>query len=277
MSAWIYFRGHGCPICGDVRTDCRQSPSGTIHCRAGENAPNGWQFKGTDLIGFGLYVPNTSNHAHRFSKQYPSNKQTKKKASAPKTNAARFRKEVLTREERRNRWLQRIAKRVGLSEAHRAKIEQRGVPSETIDRWHQQGLLFTWPAGETFGIQPIIPGTNAYNRFVNIPGFAIAIPDIDGNLIGAQIKADEDGSYRWASGKYDIKLPNGENPIGVYGSRSTELNFAEGYLKSAIAADRFDLFVVGSSGGAWANSPDQLSAIIAAVGAKTFVLNVDGC
>ena len=45
-----------CPVCQGQRTDCRQSDSGLVFCRAEVPPPRGWQFVGEDRYGFGLFA-----------------------------------------------------------------------------------------------------------------------------------------------------------------------------------------------------------------------------
>ena len=53
---FLYLK-RSCPICGGERRDCREnSETQVIHCRSGNEAPEGFSFLGLDGIGFGMYA-----------------------------------------------------------------------------------------------------------------------------------------------------------------------------------------------------------------------------
>ena len=120
-----------------------------------------------------------------------------------------------------------------------------------------------------------------FRRFQK-PLLAIAAPSVEGQIAGCQLRPDE-GGYFWVSSAskdgYSPKLPNGENPIGVYrpmGEPAGErLWFAEGLLKPAIAALRLNEICIGAAGGNFASSPEQVKAAIAAYPNLPLVLAAD--
>ena len=266
---WTRFQRGECPICQGQRKkrDCRQSSNGTVHCRSLLDAPPGWQFIGQDSIDFGMYREgNNENHA-----SLAGTKKTKRKNL-----------EVLNNQQR-DRQFRQIAKHSGLSHQHRTKLEQRNLSPSTIEQWYQKRLVWSWANGEHIpGTSALLPGVVPSTGKLRSKfwGYAIAIPSAKGEILGAQIKPNHGSGYFWVSSAAvegnDQRLANGETPIGLYGPHSSTIDFVEGYLKSAIVADRYGLTCVGATGGHWARSPKQLKEIIDATQATTFILNPDG-
>ncbi|MGB3309536.1 MAG: plasmid replication protein, CyRepA1 family, partial [Nodosilinea sp.] len=140
--------------------------------------------------------------------------------------------------------------------------------------------LFTWKGGAMAPAAATgLPGIVAGQLWPRVQGWAIAIPNCDGEIVGAQIKNPQ-GGYFWAShaDHAPVQLPNGELPLGVYGTPTGDgvVNLAEGFFKPAIAAARHGGAWVGAAGGNWASAPEQLKAILEALNAQQVVLAADG-
>ena len=254
-----------CPVCDNARKDCRRSErTGLIHCRAEVEPPNGLRFVGIDEIGFGMFAEGDR----------PSIERKVRPAVKPQSSI-----NVLTNDER-DRQFRQIAKHAGLATSHRENLIGRELSSAFTQECYENGLIFTFPSNEYIpGTTVDLPGIDpATGRLRKFKGLAIAIPDAEGRILGAQYRGQD--TYRWvSSGNIDganHRLANGEAPIGLYGEHSSTLNFAEGFLKPLIAAERFGLYMVGAAGGDCAKSPEQLHAAIDAVGATEFILNPDG-
>lgn len=264
-SGFTYLQGN-CPVCSGARRDCRQSnASGLIFCR-GQATNSSWGFIKEDSNGFGIYK-NGLKGDRSYTYQPTLPKPVKNRLSDPE----------------RSRQFKQIAKHSGLSSQHRAKLEHRGLNSTTIDTFYTSSLVWTWANNEQIPVTTSeLPGINPRSGRLREEfwGMAIAIPSITGHILGAQIKPDNGDGYFWVSsdsiGGNGPRLSNDELPIGVYGHQQKTINFCEGYLKSAIAAEWHGLLSVGSAGGGWANSPEQLKAIIETTGADNFILNPDG-
>ena len=142
---------------------------------------------------------------------------------------------------------------------------------------------------------------------INYGGAGILIPvrDLDGNIIAFQVrntetqkeknKSGEDfGKYLWSGHPQTLKtdaerkrlfypsihLPeNGEKPLHVANPHNLKdvetLYLAEGVLKPDITAYRFEQVVIGSPGGSWYSSPEQLFATIKHFNTKNIVLYPD--
>jgi len=53
---WKRLNHRDCPVCGGIRNDCRQSElTQLVHCRYVEANPPDYIFRGTDILGFGLW------------------------------------------------------------------------------------------------------------------------------------------------------------------------------------------------------------------------------
>lgn len=263
-----------CPICQGDRKDCRENTAThIIHCRDLNATPMGFRFIGEDAIGFSMWVEDSANSA-TFQRE-------------PRQVERSQPKQTLSIEER-DRQFRRICQSSGyLATRHQQALVKRDLAPEQIEWAHQQGLLWTWAADAQIpGITAELPGVTSRGHLRRYRGIAIAIPDINGRILGAQIKPDN-GKYFWISsekiGGAGINLPNGEVPIGVYRSKETvqssEINLAEGFLKPLIAAQRFGLLFIGAAGGQWARSPQLFRQFLdqAAVelDTQTVVLNVD--
>ncbi len=265
MAKFLYFKRENCPVCHGQRRDCRQSHrNGIIFCRGTNTAPAGWGFIGEDRHGFSMWVPGDRQ------RQAPA-----KPAPAPTPIA-----ESLPPEGRDRHW-RRIIRHSDLSSQHQAQLLQR--PYVTLAEVKPlRALVFSWQGGEHLHLPQNFPGADGYGALRRYPhSWAIAIPDINGQLIGAQIK-NPDGGYLWASSSSingaGPQLPNGELPLGIYGDRNPGgvVYLAEGFLKPALATLRYGGTWIGAAGGNWARGPEQLRAALDALRPRRVVLCPDG-
>jgi hypothetical protein len=264
MSGFLYFRRGECPVCNGQRRDCRQSTKNDlIFCRNGESAPTGWGFVGEDAHGFYIWAPGESRDRGPQPKPVPA---------APTVDA-------LPSPERDRYW-RRIICTSGLHTQHQARLLQRPyvTPAEVAALAEH---LFSWQGGQQFHLPQNFPGADGRGALRRYPdNWAIAIPDIDGRLIGAQIKSAE-GGYTWASsasaGGVGPQIC-GELPLGIYGDRTPGgvVYFAEGFLKPELAALRYGGAWIGAAGGNWAGCPQQLQAALDALRPQRVVLCPDG-
>lgn len=261
MSAAFKYLKNDCPICAGARRDCRQSTTTeAIHCRAEVTPPAGYEPTGTDTQGFTIYVLG----AKAADPNYWAERERQKQQRAQQAKAAL---EKLLDVPQRDRQFRTIARHSGLATRHREALEKRcddaGISHTAIDYWTSKNLLWTWQPGETFpGVTASLPGVDRWGKLRYFPGWAIAVPDAHGRILGAQIKPEDGNGYVWASSGNKSgnaqHLPNGETPMGVYWPRELKhtdrIGLAEGYLKPAIAAERFGMPFLGAAGG---NFPEQ--------------------
>jgi hypothetical protein len=267
-----------CPVCQGIRRDCREHIStGRIHCRDLDANPPGFRYVGENSLGFLMWIEANSQQ----NSATPDRSEIRKASTAPP-------RPVLSIEER-DRQFRRICFQSGYpGSRHRQDLIQRGLNEAQIEWAHREGLLWTWASGADIpGVTIDLPGVDSRRRLRQYRGFAIAVPDPDGKILGAQIKPNF-GKYFWVSSETidgaGIYLPNGEVPIGFYRSpevpKRAEINLAEGFLKPLITAQRFGLIVIGAAGGHWIRSPKLLLAYLERasqeLGTNVVVLNADG-
>ena len=181
----------------------------------------------------------------------------------------------------RDRYWQRIIRTSGLSTQHQAQLQQRPhvTPSEVAAL---ATLVFTWQGGDPYHLPANFPGSDGKGHLRRYPRtWAIAIPDHQGQIIGAQLK-NPDGGYQWASSSSingaGPHLANGELPLGLYGDRTPGgvVYLAEGFLKPALAAARYGNAWIGAAGGNWAGGREQLRAALERLQPQQVVLAPDG-
>lgn len=266
--SFTYLKGN-CPVCAGARKDCRQSTTTqAVHCRAPEANPTSWQQTGFDAHGFSIWIESSQATDPGYWAEQERLKQERRRQQAEQ------RKRLLSITER-DRQFRRVAGHSGLGTAHRQDIAERcqvaGLDDEAFTHHMvSQKLLFSWQPKQSFpGITAALPGTDAQGRLRNFQGWAIAIPDHQGRLLGCQIKPQSGQGYYWASSKAEggnsPHLPNGEMPLGVYRpsvptAPSGRIGTGEGYLKPAIAAERLGISFMGAAGGNFAGSPEQFKA-----------------
>ncbi|MEM9005756.1 MAG: plasmid replication protein, CyRepA1 family [Cyanobacteria bacterium P01_F01_bin.86] len=269
-NGFTYLRG-SCPVCQGTRKDCRQSKqTGHIFCRDTSANPLGLNVIGQDINGFWIWAPKRTNDQYRRPIA----------TAQPKPLTPN---ETLSREAR-SRQYQSLARHSGLSLRDRERLSNRGLTPEQTALLSKRLHVWTWQSNRAIaGITPLLPGVDRRGYTRKFDGIAIAVPDLDGHVLGAQIKPMRGSGYFWASseaiGGVGIRLPNEEVPIGIYrpaGEDTTgEVNLTEGFLKPAIVALRYDRVFIGASGGNWVGSPQQLRSALEQLRPEKVVLNAD--
>jgi Origin of replication binding protein len=265
---FLYLK-RNCPVCDAERKDCRQSAKGTIHCRSGRSENNSWHLVGEDRQGFGLY-----SQTIRPDWEPPSPK------VVPITIAPSFELPIAEID----RAYRRIAHHTGsLTHHHRIDLSKRGLDNETIERLQTDQLLFGWSPGIIIpGLKPIA-GLNQYGKLQKFQGYAIALQNPAGEILGIQIKLDEpqrtelDRKYTWTSGVAAAHI-NGEMPLGYCnftGERTGIVYLAEGALKPILTAVLHGVEVIGSPSAGWAGSPRLFKEYLEAIGASVVRLLPD--
>ncbi|MGB3138791.1 MAG: hypothetical protein WBB18_18425 [Nodosilinea sp.] len=259
--------GAKCPICNGARKkrDCRVSLStGLNHCRHNEANPGDqWRYVGDDAQGFGMWAWGEGKSADRPLKVsfIPPKKVVPTLPPAARDQGYRV-----------------LIPQAGLQPQHRAAMLQRPHVTET-ELAAIAPYLFTWQGGAAAPAAAGLPGVVAGQLWPRMQNWAIAIPNHLGQITGVQIKNPR-GGYLWAShgDQAPVQLPNGELPLGVYGTPTGDgvVNGDEGFFKTAIGAARHGGIHLGAAGGQWARCPVQLRAALDALDCTQFVLNADG-
>lgn len=222
--------GRNCPICNGISRgrgrgggDCRQSANQLIHCRTGlelSTIPVGWKFIKLDNAGFGLFAPDDSDWNSSQKQEW----QQKVEADR-KLRLLRQQQELASAlpVAERNHAIKKLHKYLGLSQKHRTHLRARHLTDAQIDA----GYFFTIHPDQELppGIPANLPGIistrlndHAWGRLATKTlGFACPAFDVEGNIIGWQLRVDDatDNKYRWAKGWKSSHLPNGELPITV--------------------------------------------------------------
>lgn len=258
--------GRKCPICEGERDDCRESLStGFKFCRSTKANPGEqWRYIKDDAHGFGIWT---------WGEGESNDRPLKVTFTPAKTRIA-------IPIEGRDAGYRALIGRVGLSQKHRAEIAKRPyVTQGEIDSLVARHHLFTWQGGEAVPSEArALPGVVDGRLKNRAYSWAIAIPDHTGQILGVQVKSLS-RAYQWGScDEAPVHLPNGELPLGVYGTPTGDgvVNGDEGFLKTALTAARHGGVHIGAAGGHWASSPQQLRAALDALGCTQFVLNADG-
>jgi Origin of replication binding protein len=269
LSRGFLYLKRNCPVCEATRTDCRQSAKGTIHCRSGQSDHNGWHHVGTDRQGFGLYSQTIRPDWEPPSpKVIPIAKALSPSLAIPVIDQA----------------YRRIAHHTGrLTHRHRIDLSKRGLTIEQIDRLQADKTLFGWSPGISIpNLQPIA-GLNAYGKLQKFNGYAIALQNPAGEILGVQIKLDEpqrselERKYTWTSGVATAHI-QGEMPLGYCnftGERTGIVYLAEGALKSILTAMLHNIEVIGSPSAGWAGSPRLFKEYLESIGASVIRLLPD--
>ena len=267
--------GADCPICKGARKkrDCRQSlNTGLIHCRHNEVSPGGqWRYVKDDALGFGIWAWGEGED-RRGDRPLKVTFIPPKKAVPTLPPADR------------DQGYRALIAQAGLQPQHRAAMLQRPHVTEAeLEAEAIAPYLCTWQGGAAAPAAAAgLPGVANGQLHPKLFSYAIAVPDHMGQIAGVQVKNPWGSGYYWASsakhGGPAPNLPNGEIPLGVYGTPTGNgvVNGDEGFLKTAIAAARHGGVHIGAAGGHWASSPQQLRAALDARSCTQFVLNADG-
>ncbi|NJN39296.1 MAG: hypothetical protein HC790_12255, partial [Acaryochloridaceae cyanobacterium CSU_3_4] len=168
----------------------------------------------------------------------------------------------------RDRHFRRIASHAGLGHRHRQHLQkERGLTDEQINQAINDNLFWSWVDDAQIPALPLnLPGINpATGKLRNYyQGLTIAVPNVHGEIVGAQIRPDFGGNYFWVSSdsnKLDIpgagpQLPNGEPPISVHQiPGSTTIGLVDSVaLKPYLASQRLGITFVGATGDNFASS-----------------------
>lgn len=198
--------------------------------------------------------------------------------------------------EQRNTMYRKLYTNFGLSHTHRKQLQQeRGLTDDAIDLITKYQLLTSWFKGEWVNnfqfsdkLPPIKIDFKDSGKLITGCKNGLAIPalDLDGNILGQQIRPDnkaerETAKYIWDTTfnpdgtGYQAKLNDGSNewPLAhwVYPGKDVadikEVWYCEGFLKSLIVAatlwswyKRTDVMLVGAAAGAYGEK--QIDAIV---------------
>lgn len=136
--------------------------------------------------------------------------------------------------------------------------------------------LKSWIPGKYVASSCLIPGlNNKGNKLIGSPGIFIPARDPSGQILGAQIKADQPttGKYKWLSSNKvfeDGRGPSINDELPLFCCISSfrhipTLGMCEGGLKAHVLSFLGDLPVIGASGAAFPKSKILLERYLAVI------------
>lgn len=300
MSSFHYYsnrHGNICPICNGSRRkgDCRKSTSANPNpleedsviyfCRGTESPQSGFRFVGFDTKGFGMFI--TDDAYYDRNQEEWQQKALERQARQEAERQAKLAKLLPTSE--RDRHFRRIATNAGLGSHHRQHLrEARELTDEQINQAINENLFWTWQdsaniPGLPLNLPGIDPVTGKLRKYYQ--GMGIAVPNVHGEVIGAQIRPNFGSGYFWVSSdsdKLDIpgagpQLPNGEAPIAVHRiPGSTTVGLVDSVaLKPFLASQRLGITFVGAAGDNFASSSETFKETLEELAPETIIFYPD--
>lgn len=241
----------------------------------------GFRFIGlTDDRLWGKWVPNneqTLTQEEREQRRQELNRRRQERAAAE----AQRRAEALPAIER-DRLYRLLLAQLPLHPADREDLKRRGLTDEQIEAWGVRSVEQWQKLGQE--LPHSLPGVSLDGQSLISPrpGYLCSIRDVDGLIVGFQLRArSSDGPrYSWFTGKTKKRpngptphLPIGELPLSVVKPERIErdaIALVEGLgAKPHILAQKLGLFTVGAAGGMFASSTETLRMTLEQLGIKT--------
>lgn len=256
-----------CPVCGNHH-GCKIQEDKWVLCLRGssqQDAPPGYRFvKPLQNSMGGLFVADDGesdwNEEQRAQRQQEQELQRRQRDKAE----AQRRAKLLSIEER-DRQYRLVNKNLTLTPSHRQVLSARGLTDGEIDLAVELGAIRTWNPGQpVLEVSPDLAGVDPFTRsLAGVYGIAIYACDPNANIVGAQLKTDNEskGKYLWLSSRdrngNGPQLPNDELPLFTWkhpnAQAIAEVWLCEGALKSLIVAlklwrqGRTDVVVIGTA------------------------------
>ncbi len=265
---------HPCLVCSGTTNKCKTSLDGSLLlCMNSVESPAG--FKAIEPTSNGLW--------NQFVKEKADSEPKQKRSATPRKPM-----QVISADER-DRLYRKLFGRLSLIDVDRADLERRGFTPEQIDLFGAASVGQWQLVGSGFdGLPGVLPGGSLNTQ----PGLLIPVRDVDGRIVGCQMRLREPGDcgrYRWLSSSTrknpDGATPhvNGELPLAIY--RPVEvwdstIGLCEGTgHKPCLAAHRLGQIVVGAAGGLFDSSSNTLKRTLSKLsqetGSKTVVFYPD--
>jgi hypothetical protein len=263
-----------CVVCGDTSGKCRSTDK-TDNLVLCMNFPD----KTSEIINGFKWIGYTRDHL--WGKWLKVNDD--KSHSPAHTPEISYKKQggvcisPLSDQEKNYQYL-KISNYLGLTNNHKQKLIDRGVPEEIIN----QNLFFTLnhhtklPIGVNDDFCGVIKKGDNYFLAQKVDGFTCPVFTHNGEIIGYQVRLDDSvngNKYFWGKGKYGSRNKNGKMPLtfisdkvyspahtpeisykkqgGVCSKNHTinDLDLSEGILKPLISFLNFGGYWCGASGG----------------------------
>ncbi|MEM1393483.1 MAG: plasmid replication protein, CyRepA1 family [Cyanobacteria bacterium P01_H01_bin.150] len=285
-------RHNPCPICEDVKSNCRILEDETIFCHSFADA-----VKGEKINGYVCVKP-ANGHTATFRPDNSDEWRNEQRIARP-TSLRRKQKNSTTNLlpiSERNAAYRKITAKLQLSPNHTIELkEKRGLSPLEIDFAYYSGWIRSWNPRYRVKVSPKLAGVHPHTqKLLGGDGIAIAATDSNNFITGFQIASDNRdkfAKYFWLSsanhGGNSPHLPNGELPLFMWKHpQAKEINevwLVEGALKSLITAlklwfrdnCRTDIMVIGAAGGNFAGSKKTLLEALQSTSCKTIKLQPD--
>jgi hypothetical protein len=261
-------RNNPCPICENIKGDCRILPDDTVFChsfvdtRKGEKV-NGYVCVKEENGHTATFKPDNSAEWSEERRLEWENLKKSRQVEAQKEHE-KLAASSLNADDR-HKWYSGILSELVLDKRTREELEQRGLTDDeiascgfrSVSRYHK---LKTKVTNKLPGISE-----DGQKLLVADDGYLCPIQDWQGRIVACQVRilGATDNKYRWLSTKeVPAKLyPEGELPLAVFKPTGKPKGIAlvEGVgAKPYLSSRRLNQIIIGSPGGLFASSPKLL-------------------
>ena len=271
-----------CPLCQNTKGDCRTKDDGQmVLCKSypdGDSPIPGYKFiKPASDNFWGIHVVDEGKEFDRDQWEFDKQKRDKQKLQT----FEEFKQTCLSVSER-DRHYRRLAKYLGLSREDRSNLLNRGLDSDTINRYP----FFSVDGHQSVPVDiPVtLPGIReGRGRYFSSYGTGFFCPSfaLNGQINGGQVRYDtEDNKYKWLKGEASSHLVgDGDRELPLTflkGKNETILNLIEGILKPLICSSLFGIEISGAAGGNFTSSPSQFEKILRHKNYEKIIIHPDG-
>ena len=273
-------KGNPCLICSDIKGKCRQTPDDLHLCMSTSGTIPGFRYLGQTKDGlWAKYVIDDGQQTQQErDRHYQEQQQLRQQRAAAE---AQRHAEALPAIERDQHYRQ-LLNQLALHPADRADLHRRGLSDEQIAVWgvksvEQWQRLERELPHELTGVS-----LDGQSLITPRPGYLCPIRDVDGLIVGFQLRSRTSDSqrYSWLTGKTKKRpagptphLSNGELPLVIHQPETPTreaIALVEGLgAKPFILAQRLGLVTIGAAGGQFASSPETLKQTLAQLNCKT--------
>ncbi|MCG9891350.1 MAG: hypothetical protein MH252_09760 [Thermosynechococcaceae cyanobacterium MS004] len=273
-------QGNPCLICGDTKGKCRQTAEALNLCMEVSGTLPGFKYLGQTKNGlWAKYLLDDGTDRTQEEREQHFHEQQQLRASRAAAEAQRHADALPAHE--RDRLYAQLLNQLSLHPADRADLHRRGITDEQIKALGIRSVEQWQPLAQE--LSHALPGLGLDGRSLITPrpGYLCPIRDVDGLIVGFQIRARASGGrrYYWLTGKTKKRpngptphLSNGELPLVVHRPvliQREAIALVEGTgAKPFILAQKLGLVTIGAAGGQFAASPETLKLTLERLGIK---------
>ncbi len=274
-------QGNPCLVCGDIKGKCRQIAEDLNLCMDSSGVLPGLKYLGQTKDGLWakyLIDDGTEQNQEDRDRHWIEQQQLRAQRAAAETQRHADALPAIERDRLYNQLLNQLP----LHPDDRADLHRRGISDEQIKAWGIRSVEQWQPL--TQELSHALPGLSLDGRSLITPrpGYLCPIRDVDGLIVGFQIRAraSDGGRYYWLTGKTKKRpngptphLSNGELPLVVHRPEQVQreaIPLVEGTgAKPFVLAQKLGLVTIGAAGGQFAASPETLKLTLEQLGIKT--------